>query len=431
MRCLWLTRKFPHPANSGELIYSAGLVASLGKAGADLKVIAHDNDEQPVGRIASGGEFRHEEGVRWQLGAAAFDSRAWSLLTTLPSDSYRLRGGGLGRMFESALASEPWDAVIVDHAAMGWALTPFLNYRRQCPPEKAPKLVYVSHNYEARVRREVASHAREPFPWNLALKWDARKYARQERALCGAADLVTAITDAEAEAYRREFPDKPYLTLTPGYSGEKSAGKVISDDTPRRVVMTGSFEWIAKRINLERFLEVAEQPFAEAGIELQIVGKSDEAFRRRIAAKFPSIDFVGKVLDVIPYLQSARMGLIVEIVGGGFKLKSLDYVFNGLPIAGLTEAVEGLPLDNPDDILLESFLPKLVRDVVEIVDDFERLNCMRVTAFRKCARAFEWDERGVRLASAIDDLTSSSSSRMGRSHSRSGHRLQPASATRS
>ena len=33
------------------------------------------------------------------------------------------------------------------------------------------------------------------------------------------------------------------------------------------------------------------------------------------------------------------MGLIVEIVGGGFKLKSLDYVFHGLPIAGLEGAV--------------------------------------------------------------------------------------------
>ena len=49
MNCLWLTRKYPRPANSGELIYSGGLLRAFVRAGAHVTAIAHDNDESPVG----------------------------------------------------------------------------------------------------------------------------------------------------------------------------------------------------------------------------------------------------------------------------------------------------------------------------------------------------------------------------------------------
>ena len=64
MRCLWLTRKFPDPANSGELIYSGGLIASFADAGAELTVIAHDNDERPAGSGGERSRFRDDREVR-------------------------------------------------------------------------------------------------------------------------------------------------------------------------------------------------------------------------------------------------------------------------------------------------------------------------------------------------------------------------------
>jgi len=181
-----------------------------------------------------------------------------------------------------------------------------------------------------------------------ALQFDAEKYARQEEQLCAEVDLVTAITEAEVEAYRKNFSSQRYLCLTPRYEGEAHRDRVISEKTPRRVVMSGSFEWVAKRINLELFLEQAAKPLADAGIELQIVGKTEEAFRAAMRKRFPNVNFVGRVLEMSPYLLNSRMGLIVEEFGGGFKLKTLEYIYHGLPLAGLNHAVEGLPLKSPE-----------------------------------------------------------------------------------
>lgn len=404
MRCLWLTRKFPQPAKSGELIYSGGLIAALAEAGAELTVIAHDNDESPVGEGAARTRHRDEKGIDWRLGTPRLNGRVMSLATGLPSDSYRLMQGGPGAEFHEALSGEKWDAVIVDHAAMGWALKPFLRSFRNGAGEDRPKLVYVSHNHESRVRRKVAEFSRDSFPKSLAMRWDAQKYAAQESALCRNADLVTAITDADAAAYRQEFGDRRFLSLTPGYAGPKWADRIIDEKRPRRVVMTGSFEWIAKRLNLERFLEMAVRPLEKAGVELQIVGKTAESFRQTIVGQYPAVSFEGNVPDVSPYLGESRMGLIVEIVGGGFKLKSLDYVFHGLPIAGLSDAVQGLPLESPGEILLMTSVPLLINEVVAAIDDIDRLNRMRQAALRKCEAAFEWKDRGRVLFDALSEL---------------------------
>lgn len=401
MKCLWLTRKYPRPANSGELIYSNGLIRSFAKAGADLTVLAHDNEERPIGDGSEASVYRDEDRVEWRLGSPALGSRLGSLFSRYPADSWRLKSGGPERAFADALATESWDAILIDHAALGWALEPIRARRRMGGIPGDPVVAYLSHNHEAKVRREVAKNSPAGPIRRLALWLDAEKYARQEEALCREVDLVTAITPAEVEAYRELFPEQRFLCLTPGYEGPFFPERRITPETPRRVVMSGSFEWIAKRINLERFLEQAAAPLAAAGIALQIVGKTDETFRQEMTNRFPGVDFVGRVPDMSPFLLGARMGLIVEEFGGGFKLKTLEYLFHGLPLAGLVQAVEALPLQSPEHLLLENDVPALVSSIVGVIDDIDHLESMRRNAYERCLEAFRWEDRGLRLLAAL------------------------------
>ncbi len=401
MKCLWLTRKYPRPINSGELIYSNGLIRSFAATGVDLTVIAHDNDEKPVGDGSDESTFIDDDGVKWRLGTPELGGRMASLLTPFPSDTWRLKNGGPEAALMKAVIGESWDAIIIDHAAIGWALGPIRAQRKKAGIQGDPIVVYVSHNHEAKIRREIARNSTDRFLKKWALQFDAEKYARQEEQLCDEVDLVTAITEAEVEAYRKNFPRQRYLCLTPGYEGEAHRDRVISEKTPRRVVMSGSFEWVAKRINLELFLEQAAKPLAEAGIELQIVGKTEEAFRDAMRKRFPDVDFVGRVPEMSPYLLDARMGLIVEEFGGGFKLKTLEYIYHGLPLAGLDHAVEGLPLESPEHILLAPTTDSLLESISEVIDDYDRLNRMRETSLEICEASFRWPDRGTRLRDRI------------------------------
>lgn len=403
MNCLWLTRKYPRPTNSGELIYSNGLIRSFAKTGAKLTVLAHDNDEVPVGEGGSSTEYVDDDNVRWRLGTPELGGRLTSLFTRYPSDSWRLKNGGPEAALVHALDNEAWDAIIIDHAALGWAWHLIQKAKREGGSTNDPVVVYLSHNHEAKIRREIAKNSKASFPHKLALHFDAEKYARQEEMLCREVDLVTAITDAEVEAYRENFPSQQYISLTPGYEGV-SHERRISEATPRRVVMSGSFEWVAKRINLERFLEQAAGPLQAAGIELQIVGKADDDYRQTISDRFPAVDMVGRVPEMTPFLLDSRMGLIVEEFGGGFKLKTLEYIFHGLPLAGLDHAVEGLPLSSPGNVLLTSDTASLIQAIIEKIDDFDALNRMQETSLAICKTSFRWEDRGLKLYEQIREM---------------------------
>jgi glycosyltransferase involved in cell wall biosynthesis len=105
-----------------------------------------------------------------------------------------------------------------------------------------------------------------------------------------------------------------------------------------------------------------------------------------------------------PYLLGSRIGLIVEEFGGGFKLKTLEYIFHGLPLAGLDHAVEGLPLSSPENILLRPDTKSLINAITDVIDDFDRLNQMRSTSLAICREEFRWEDRGRDLKEEIGKM---------------------------
>ena len=386
MRCLWITRQDPRPANSGELIYTLGLLESLAaQPRMEITVLGHKAAKSSGGGPAVAGD----------LHGSIPGGRLKSLLSALPGDAYRL-GNPVQREALAFLLGKKWDWIVIDQAACAWAL-PMI-------PE-AVKVAYLAHNHEAAVRKQVASDGGGSLPMRMALKWDARKYARMERVLARRADLISAITPRDAAAFREENPGKPVCVLPPGYGGTAAPGppREITAETPRRVVLAGAFEWLAKRRNLETFLRAAEGPFQRAKIAFQVVGKADPGWFAALAKRYPWASFDANVPSVSPYLDQARVGLIPEALGGGFKLKALDYVFRGLPLASVEAALSGVPVDPRTEAITAPDPASLAEAVAARIDDLDFLNHAAQRALEACRGAFRWADRGITLARALEN----------------------------
>jgi hypothetical protein len=115
----------------------------------------------------------------------------------------------------------------------------------------------------------------------------------------------------------------------------------------------------------------------------------------------------GPVDRVEPYLARARMGIVAEEIGGGFKHKILHYVFNRVPVASLSGSVAGTPLAAGESILEFADMAGLVAGVIATIDDLARLNRLQEAAFRACEGKFAWADRGRTLAAALRELRSS------------------------
>ncbi|MBV9330426.1 MAG: glycosyltransferase family 4 protein [Alphaproteobacteria bacterium] len=394
MRCLWLTLADPDPPLDGQLVYSGGLVRAFADTGAKVTVIGLRSEK---GTARTGCEGN----IRWQIPDSRQRPRWTSLTSALPHMASRCDTPAMRKTLDRMLQTNSWDAIVFDSISAGWAL-PAIR-RHYAGAARRPRQIYLSHNHEVSLRRALASNRSNPL-MRQAQWLDAWKTRKLEHELIESSDLVTAITLQDRELYRAEWPDKPIEVLSPGYSGRQLAERTITADVPRRAVLVGSFDWAAKRMNLEEFLAVADPIFAAHGIELQVVGAGDRDYFQRLESGLSATRFTGTVERVEKFIDDARIAVLPERIGGGFKLKLLEYVFNRIPVLGLKGSIAGTPLEDKSSVLLFSSQSELASGVSRMIDNLGRLNQLQDAAYAACRNAFDWASRGAKLASAMEAI---------------------------
>lgn len=391
MRCLWVARELPFPTDSGDRIYSASLARALAATGAHVRVLGH---APPPGTRLPGDDL-----VDWQVVPGERRGRLAALASPLPLYAAVHATPG----FRAALHDEleaPWDAIVIDQLGSGWALDACR--RARDGPGRGPSVVHVSHNDETAIWRAMVAQASGSVPRRLAVRLNAARVARLERRVLGGVDLVTAITPEDAAAFAERTPGLRTLALTPGYAGCGAEDRAIDPSTPRRVVLVGSYGWVAKQENLRRFLALADPAFAAAGIGLDVVGRMPDALHDALSPGLRATTLHGFVDDVAPLLRGARIAVVPEVIGGGFKLKLLDYVFGRVPVATLAAAAAGLDAPLRARMMCSPDLPSLVSGVVDAIDRVDRLDTMQREAFDLARSAFRWADRGAALRRAIE-----------------------------
>jgi glycosyltransferase involved in cell wall biosynthesis len=386
---LWITRQDPRSSDSGELIYSLGIIRALAsQPGIRLTVLAHHAKSSAHG----------DPSIDWQLHGTIPNSRIRGLASNLPSDAHRLGNPTIRLALKNLLARQKFHHIIIDQAACAWALD-------EIPTHSS--IIHISHNHEASVRTQVARDQSGSLPMKLALRWDAWKYGKMEHRLGNQSSLITAITPRDADAFATLHPGKPIITLPPGYDRPipHDGPPPITPDRPRAVVLAGAFEWIAKRRNLTAFLTAAEPAFRKHDIRFDVVGKADPSWFEKLARQHPWATFTPNVPSVTPFLEKARIGLIPEALGGGFKLKALDYIFAGLPLAAIHAALSGVPINHLTDAITADEPAPLASRIAERIDDLDFLNRAAQQSFAACRNSFSWQTRGQQLASALGNLT--------------------------
>lgn len=398
MRCLWIARYMPYPLDAGAKVYSAKLAEALAAAGATVRFLGFGRaDAAPA-----------ECGVEYVSVGSTQRSQFAAIVSRLPIAAAIDATPEYASLLEEQLRAE-WDAIILDGYGSGWALSRCLQYVDEQPVRRTA-LVHVSHNHEAAVWRSMAREARGSIVRRAVLWQNALKVRALERRVVASADVLSAISDEDLAALQPHVSREPKLlrermiTLTPGYAGTVVERRALDERTPRRVIIVGSFRWVMKQENLARFVEAADPVFHEQGIHLDIVGDVPDELLATLRPQCRATSFHGFVDDMAPLLDSARIAVVPELIGGGFKLKFLDYFFGRVPVATLSAAAAGLPAPLRAQLIDADDVTGLVRAIADNIDRLERLNELQSGAFQVARTLFKWEDRGVRLKQAIGHL---------------------------
>jgi polysaccharide biosynthesis protein PslH len=394
LRCLWLAREIPLPLNTGDRTYTAQLAKALAAAGASVTFMGFSNSAAASRSAAEAFESR----IEWNIIPGRPNPSVVALASPLPLVAARFGTGKYVRCLKAMLRERDFDVVILDHYAMVWAVRHIVTGEHSGRPSQ---LLYIAHNFETELAADTARDFRgNPFR-RAALRENARKIRNAERKLARTADIIVTLTAEDAERLTPLSPSSVKLVLPPGYSRPHVPDRQIMPATPRRVVIIGAYRWIPKQMNLSAFLEAADPVLQSAGVGLDIVGEAPDFLRKSWEARVDAARFHGFVNDLGQFLAGRRMGLVVEEIGGGFKLKALDYIFNRTPIAAIRNSMAGLPLIRGLHYLSYESMRELAEGVAAAVDDLHQLNFMQHAAYEECKNAFDWSDRGRTLCDAL------------------------------
>lgn len=400
MKLLWLTLANPHPADNGQFLYSAGLIRAAATNGCALCVVALRRPGSSEKEF-SPGEKSSPRAVDWKLAPHEPRSKWRALVSRSPMLASRTKTSAMRKLLREQLTAHDWDAIVFDSIAMGWAITPIVRLYSLQP--RQPKLIYIAHNHEERVARVMAKQGTSIFK-RLVRHIDAYKLVHLERTLVRHAHLVTANTPEDCTHFAKMWPGRTIEYVPPGYGGPAVKKLSLSANIPRRAIVVGSFHWGPKQRSMEAFLKAADPIFNRARVELLVVGDAEKDFLDRLRPQLRATIFTGRVDDIFPYMRSARVAVVPDMLGG-FKLKTLDYIFNRLPIFAMQGAVPGLPLQQGRSIFLFSDHRKLAEGIVALIDDIDRLNEVQNNAFILCRDQFDWAKIGEELVAAISRTT--------------------------
>lgn len=378
-KTLFVTRYYPIPAHAGALQYSSQLIRIFARLSARVSVLCqsrpgeHDTDLKP------GGEF--PENVTFFAGPSRHPSLWDEVFTPLPHSAI---GHGtkenLGRLQERLRDDPSW--VVVDHIGSAWATDALRAYKQANP---ATQIIYCTHNMEKEVRTSLLKTSYGRPKVFLGSLIDICRIDRIERKMAAVSDVVTCISSSDWLRYREIYGVKTGVVIRPIYQGAVKTARTIDASVPRRVCLVGSFEWSVKKKNMMDFVRETYVPFTARDIQLFVVGRMGNTLRETLRAQWPAVTFTGDVPEVESYMASCRIGVIPETLGGGFKLKSLEYVFNRLPIFALENTVVDVPLVDGEGIETAPDMPGLCRAITEKIEDLDHLNTMQQTAFDACA----------------------------------------------
>jgi len=399
MRCLWIGRYIPYPIDEGMKLYSAKLIESFAASGVEVCALGYGQSQLAPAR----------PGVRWEAVPCERGKNLGGIVNRLPIAA-AVDATPAYRLLLDVKLREHWDVIVLDSYASGWALERCQRYRTM---HSHTILVHVSHNHETEVWRSMASASSASPLHRWLIKRNANKVAQLERALVRSVDLVTTITDEDGHALLDDLnrggasvaaSGSSRLTLMPGFDGAVAQDRSITSLTPRRVVVVGSFNWVVKRENLRRFVQHADPVFADRGIELVIAGQVPSDLQQSLSASCRATTFRGFVPDLLPLLSEARIAVVPELIGGGFKLKFLDYFFGRVPVATVTAAASGIPARLREYLLMGEDIAALTQSIVEHIDRVQELNGRQTALFEQAAALFRWEDRGVQLRTQIEAL---------------------------
>jgi len=258
------------------------------------------------------------------------------------------------------------DLVILCDSTMGRMTESFAGERY--------KLVVAPHNMDSLLYASLAAatHSAAHRAWGMRT---AAAFAAAERQFAKA-DQLWVCSSADAQNFAGLMPESR-IKLVPNVI---EAAERRSGEPSRTIVFIGPLSYHPNELAAFELVKISKI-LSERGVahRLQLIGKTTPALRQ-VAAAAKSVEVLGYVADVAPYLNDAALVAAPLTVGSGTRIKLLEAMVWGLPVVTTAIGISGIDAEDNVHAVIEDDLTRFPDLIAGLLDQPDRASAIGARA---------------------------------------------------
>ena len=278
----------------------------------------------------------------------------------------------------------------------------FLSASRNFEHPPAVPTILFQHNVESLLWERMAQHASNTL-LRLVYSLEAAKMKRYERDAVTTFRHIVAVSEHDRQRML-EMGGASRITVVPtGVDVGRFREAASTQPTEPVVLFLGSMDWEPNIDGVEWMCREI-WPRIKAAVPnavFRVVGRAPEGRVRRLAGD--SVEIIGSVPSVEPWLAGAKVFVVPLRIGGGTRLKIFEAMSAGRAIVSTTIGAEGLPVEDGKNILLADSATEFADATIRVLENADLCARLGREAFALAA-AHDWSsvvtvlERAVREA---------------------------------
>ncbi len=407
LRILQIAPRFPYPLLDGGAIGIYNITKSLAQLGHEVTLVTFplDDAEETKRGVAEISQF-----ARVRLTSRPLPSRMSVLARTVFRGAYPIERRMMPEMFElltRVVGETKFDVVHVDHAHMG-------RYGRWLHDEFGLPIVIREHNFECLIYERYAAVEPNPFKKLVAKIHGARLRREETQMLQGAA--IAAITEEDALAMRSVAPGADIRVIPAGVDGLYFRPSEIALQEPGSVLWIGSMDWDPNFDAISHFLENIFPKIRKAipSAIFTLIGGGQARLAKLLEkteqAHPGSTRALGIVPDIRDYLARSSVLVVPLRIGGGMRLKLLEFFAAGKATVSTRIGAEGNLAKDGRELLLRDSDDEFASGVVQLLQDEKLRRQIGDDARALIEQRYTWQSIARELTNFYEDVIARSKS---------------------
>jgi polysaccharide biosynthesis protein PslH len=362
MRILQLTPRMPWPLTDGGAIGIYNITKSLAELGHSITLVTYPLDEATA---TNEGVSALSKYARVEMISKPLPPRWKVLFRTIFRGAYPIERRMMPEMFEllqKIVEREKFDLVHVDHSHMG-------KYGLWLKRKFGLPIMLREHNFEALIYERFAQT--EP---NLLKRLVAgihgKRLKREEIHFLETFDAIAAITNEDAVLMRQAAPHAKIRVIPAGVDTDFFKPSEREENTDS-ILWIGSLAW-DPNYDAVRFFLISVFPLilkSRPEAKFDVVGSESQRVMKYAARFGDKVRLLGQVPDVRDYLAHSAVLVVPLRIGGGMRLKLLDFFAAGKAVVATSIAAEGNLAKNQYEIQISDRAEAFAEATLQLLKD--------------------------------------------------------------